>query len=66
MNLKKFMRDAQQEREDCGIGAVCISGRCVEEHLGVESLKEEEKERTNSQLLIMFPLHRKTQISFQF
>ena len=50
------MRKAQQEREDCGHAvyrnwcAVCINGLCDEKHLQVESLKEEEKERTKSSL----------------
>ena len=50
------MRKAQQEREDCGHAvyrnwcAVCVRGRCVEKHLQVELLKEEEKERTKPSL----------------
>ena len=55
-NLKNLMRKAQQEREDCGHAvyrnwcAVCVRGRCVEKHLQVELLKEEETERTRPSL----------------
>ena len=55
-NPKNLMRKAQQEREDCGHAvyrnwyAVCVRGRCVEKHLQVELLKEEEKERTKPSL----------------
>ena len=46
------MSRAEQEREDCGHAvyrnwcAVCVKGRCVEKHLQVEPLEEEERERT--------------------
>ena len=56
MNPKNPMREAQQEREDCGHVVyrnwcvVCVRGRCVEKHLQVELLKEEEKERTKPSL----------------
>ena len=51
------MRRAEQEREHCGHAvyrngcAVCVKGRCVEKHLQIELLKEEEKERTKLPLV---------------
>ena len=56
-NPKDPMRKAQQEREDCGHAvyrhwcAVCVKGRCVEKHIQVEPLKEEERERTKLPLV---------------
>ena len=55
-NPKNPMRRAEQEREDCGHAVyrnwcvVCVRGRCVEKHIQVEPLKEEEKERTQPSL----------------
>ena len=49
-NLKNPVRRAEQEREDSGHAvysdwcAVRVKGRCVEKHLQVEPLKEEEKD----------------------
>ena len=55
------IRRVEQEREDCGLVvyrnwcAVCVKGRCVEKHLQVEPLEEEEeRERTTPRVAFDF------------
>ena len=52
-NPKNLMRKAQQEREECGHAVDrnwWVRGRCVEKHLQVEPVEEEERERTKPSL----------------